>query len=220
MKKIYSLIAFTLAAMSASAQVVLTFGGKTVDPSQPLEVLATETNYGDETDPIIMVECGKTDPCVKNTGSKAATFSITVTTDEWKDFTWCGPETLTNLCQPMSSSTETRSGTLPAGKEVKLVLDAEFGGFDEDYNMVWGPDYYATLPVVITITEGSKNTDYHVNFVYDQRSSCGVYPDGYEGIDTVLSTLTDAPRYDLQGRRTDSTAAGLFIQGGRKFLQK
>ena len=217
MKKIYTLIALAFAAMSASADVVLTFGGKTVDPTQPLEVLAVEENYGDETDPYIMIMNGQTDPQVKNTGSSEASFSVTVEAEDYKEFKWCG---ISTQCQPLAGPSETRNGSLKAGESTNLVLDVEFGGYDDDYNPVWGPDYYKSVPATVTIKSGSKTISYHLDFVYDQRSSCGVYPEGCDGLNTVLSASTEATRYDLQGRRTNSTAAGLFIQKGRKYIQK
>lgn len=217
MKKIYTLIALAFAAMSASADVVLTFGGKTVDPSQPLEVLAVEENYGDEAEPYIMIMNGQTDPQVKNTGTSAASFTVTVEAEEYQEFKWCG---ISTQCQPLAGPSETRSGSLKAGESTNLVLDVEFGDHDEDYNMLWGPDYYKSVPATVTIKSGSKTNVYHLNFVYDERSSCGVFPGGNEaGVNTVLNTQDNAPRYDLQGRRTNSTAAGLFIKGGRKYIK-
>lgn len=217
MKKIYTLIALAFAAMSASADVVLTFGGKEVNEELPLEVLAEEENFGDETDPYIMIECGAKDPQVKNNGSSAANFTVTVETDDYKNFTWCG---ITDQCMPMPSSTESRSSSLKGGESTNLVLDAVFGGYDEDYNPIWGPAAYATYTAKVSITSGSKTHTYTLNFVYDQRSSCGVLPGGEAGINTVLRGQDNAPRYDLQGRRTNSTANGLFIQNGRKYILK
>lgn len=217
MKKIYTLIALAFAAMSASADVVLTLGGEVCDPSKTVEVLAVEENYGDETDPYIMIMNGQTDPQVKNTGTSAASFSVTVEAEDYKEFKWCG---ISTQCQPLAGPSETRNGNLKAGESTNLVLDVEFGGFDDDYNPVWGPAYYKSVPAKVTIKSGSKTNVYNLLFVYDERSSCGVFPGGADGIDTVLSTTTDAPRYDLQGRRTSSTAAGIFLKGGRKFIQK
>lgn len=217
MKKIYTLIALALAAMSASADVVLTMGGQVCDPSKTVEVLAIEENYGDETEPYIMIMNGQTDPQVKNTGSSAASFTVTVEAEEYKEFKWCG---ISTQCQPLAGPSETRSGSLAAGASTNLVLDVEFGGFDEDYNPIWGPDYYKSVPAKVTIKSGSKTNVYNLNFVYDQRSSCGVYPEGYVGLNTVLSASTEATRYDLQGRRTNSTANGIFIKGGRKVIIK
>lgn len=217
MKKIYTLIALAFAAMSASADVVLTMGGQVCDPSKTVEVLAVEENYGDETDPYIMIQNGQTDPQVKNTGSSTASFTVTVEAEEYKEFKWCG---ISTQCQPLAGPSETRSGSLKAGESTNLVLDVEFGGHDEDYNPLWGPDYYKSVPAKVTIKAGSKSTTYNLNFVYDERSSCGVYPGGVDGINTVLRGEDNAVRYDLQGRRTESTANGLFIKGGRKFIQK
>lgn len=217
MKKIYTLIALAFAAMSASADVVLTMGGEVCDPSKTVEVLAVEENYGDETDPYIMITNGQTDPQVKNTGSSAASFTVTVEAEDYKEFKWCG---ISTQCQPLAGPSETRNGSLKAGESTNLVLDVEFGGFDEDYNPLWGPDYYKSVPAKVTIKSGSKTNVYNLNFVYDERSSCGVYPGGTDGINTVLNTQDNTVRYDLQGRRTDSTAAGLFIKGGRKYIQK
>lgn len=216
MKKIYTLIALAFAAMSASADVVLTLGGEVCDPSKTVEVLAVEENYGDETDPWIQIGAGQTDPKLKNTSSSNASISVTVITDDWKNFTWCFPD----QCMPLTAKETTKSHTLTAGEEKALTLDASFGGFDEDYNPIWGPDCYKSMSASVTIKEGSKSTTYNLDFVYDERSSCGVFPGGADGIDTVLSTTTDAPRYDLQGRRTNSTAHGIFLKGGRKFIQK
>lgn len=219
MKKIYTLIALAFAAMSASADVVLTMGGQECDPSKTVEVLAVEENYGDETDPYIMIQNGQTDPKVKNTGTSAATFTVTVEVDKevYKEFKWCG---ISTQCQPLTAPTETRNGSLAAGAETNLILDFEFGGHDEDYNPFWGPAYYKSVPAKVTIKAGSKSTTYNLNFVYDERSSCGVYPGGVDGINTVLRGEDNAVRYDLQGRRTESTANGLFIKNGRKFIQK
>lgn len=216
MKKIYTLITLALAAMSASADVVLTMGGEVCDPSKTVEVLAVEENYGDETDPWIMIENGQTDPQVKNTGTSAASFTVTVEAEEWKEFKWCG---ISTQCKGLEGPSETRNGNLAAGASTNLVLDVEFGGHDEDYYF-WGPEYYKSVPAKVTIKAGSKTTSYNLLFVYDERSSCGIYPGGPDGIDTVLSTTTEATRYDLQGRRTNSTANGLFIQNGRKYINK
>ena len=216
MKKIYTLIALAFAAMSASADVVLTMGGQVCDPSKTVEVLAVEENYGDETDPYIMIMNGQTDPQVKNTGTAAASFTVTVEAEEYKEFKWCG---ISTQCQPLAGPSETRNGSLKAGESTNLVLDVEFGGYDDDYNPVWGPAYYKSVPAKVTIKSGSKTNVYNLNFVYDQRSSCGVYPGGADGINTVLRGEDNAVRYDLQGRRTSSTANGLFIQNGRKYIK-
>lgn len=216
MKKIYTLIALAFAAMSASADVVLTFGGKEVNADQPLEVVAVEENFGDETEPYIMIECGQNDPKVKNTGNSSVSYSVTVTTDDWEHFTWCFPE----QCMPLTAKETTKNHTLAAGEEKNLTLDPSFAQYDEDYNPLWGPNCYANYNAKVTITEGSKKTTYTLNFVYDQRSSCGVLPGGEAGINTVLRGQDNAPRYDLQGRRTNSTANGLFIQNGRKYILK
>ncbi|MDO4210362.1 MAG: hypothetical protein Q4D23_01405 [Bacteroidales bacterium] len=216
MKKIYTLIALAFAAMSASADVVLTMGGQVCDPSKVVEVLAEEINYGDETDPYIMITNGQTDPKVYNNGTSAASFTVTVEAEEWKEFKWCG---ISTQCKGLEGPSETRNGNLAAGASTNLVLDVEFGGFDDDFNPIWGPACYKSVPATVTIKAGSKSTTYQLNFVYDQRSSCGVYPEGYDGINTVLSTQDNAPRYDLQGRRTDSTTSGLFIKGGRKYIK-
>lgn len=220
MKKIYTLIALAFAAMSASADVVLTMGGEVCDPSKTVEVLAVEENYGDETEPYIMILNGQTDPQVKNTGSSAASFTVTVEADEkeYKEFKWCG---ISTQCQPLAGPSETRNGSLKAGESTNLVLDVEFGGYDDDYNPLWGPEYYKSVPAKVTIKSGSKTNVYNLNFVYDERSSCGVYPGGSEaGINTVLNTQDNSVRYDLQGRRTDNAAHGLFIKAGRKYIQK
>lgn len=220
MKKFYTLIALAFAAMSASADVVLTVHGSTIDPSETIEIIAEETNYGDETDPYIMIECGADEPKVTNTGSSAANFSVTVDTQDWKHFTWCG---ISTQCQPMTSSSETRSGVVDAGKSLNLVLDAVFGGYDDDYNPIWGTKYYGTYTATITITEGSKKTAYTINYVYDQRSSCGVYPegDGPNAITTLTGNTSTTPAYDLLGRSASQRSTGnLYIQGGRKFIQK
>lgn len=216
MKKIYTLIALAFAAMSASADVVLTMGGQVCDPSKTVEVLAVEENYGDETEPYIMIMNGQTDPQVKNTGSSAASFTVTVEAEEYKEFKWCG---ISTQCQPLAGPSETRNGSLKAGESTNLVLDVEFGGYDDDYNPVWGPAYYKSVPAKVTIKSGSKTNVYNLNFVYDKRSSCGVYPEGTVGISTVLRGEDNAVRYDLQGRRTSSTANGLFIQNGRKYIK-
>lgn len=213
MKKFYSLIALAFAAMSASADVVLTMNGQECDPSKTVEVLAVEENYGDEAEPYVMIMNGQTDPQVKNTGSSTASFTVTVEAEEWQEFKWCG---ISTQCLPLAGKTETRNGSLKAGESTNLVLDVEFGGHDEDYNPLWGPEYYKSVPATVTVKVGSKTTTYNLLFVYDERSSCGVYP---AGINTVLRGEDNAVRYDLQGRRTNSTAAGLFIQNGRKFIK-
>lgn len=202
MKKIYTLIALAFAAMSASADVVLTHEGNVVDPSQTLELLAEEENWGDEESPWYMIEAGH-DVDVLNNGTSSASVTITVEAKEFKKFTWCG---ITTQCQPMSASTESRSTTLAAGESAPLRLDVSFGG-GEDH----GADFFGSYDATLTIKAGSKSTVYNLKYIYDERCT---------GINTVLAGHADDVRYDLQGRRTNSTAAGLFIKGGRKYIQK
>lgn len=216
MKKIYTLIALAFAAMGANADVVLTMDGQVCDPSKTVEVLAVEENYGDETDPYIMIMNGQTDPKVKNTGTSTASFTVTVEAEDYKEFKWCG---ISTQCQPLAGPSETRNGSLKAGESTNLVLDVEFGGYDDDYNPVWGPAYYKTVPAKVTIKSGSTTNVYNLSFVYNERSSCGVFPGGSVGINTVLRGEDNAVRYDLQGRRTTSTTTGLFIQNGRKVIK-
>lgn len=228
MKKIYSLIALAFAAMSASADVVLTMGGQECDPSKTVEVYAEVENWGDEETPYYMIEGGMTDPYITNTGSANATVSATVTLDEstmftpegMPIFTWCFPDNCNPLKQKETTMTKKVDGTpivIKPGASLSLALHVDFSGADEEGNFIYGPTLYASYSATVTIKEGSKSKTYTVKFIYDE--SCDEKAGLAAGINTVLRGEDNAVRYDLQGRRTNNTAAGLFIQNGRKFIK-
>lgn len=200
MKKLYSLILMALVAVSANAQVVLTYKGETVDPSKTLSVEAEVENYGDETDPFYVVECGVNEPKVANLGSSSADFTVIVDAgDNYTHFSWCG---ITTSCAPLKAATETREGSLGAGKSTNLVFDvrdAEYGEFFK----------YSTT---VTIKEGSKTTVYNVDFVY---------ADGENGINNVTANTANSTIFDLTGRAVKNPMNGqIYIQNGRKYIQK
>lgn len=215
MKKIYSLILLAAAALSANAQVVLTYQGKVLENNSTTEIIAQQETQvydfdGEIYEFIELKNCGQSDPKLLNQGKSNASVSVTVEAPEdWQHFTWCGPAGMTNLCQPLKSATETRSGSLAAGKEAELVLDAEFGGYGE-----YGAEYYATRTAKVTLKSGSTTNVYTLKFVYDERSVTS-------GIQSVTNVATDSSITDLQGRRVAQPQAGqLYIKGGRKFIQK
>ena len=199
MKKIYSLILLAVAALGANAQVVLTYNGETVDPSQTLEVPAEEiSEYYEEWDFWDQrVECGSHEPKLLNQSSSAASITVTAAFDNLNvPVQWCFPEQCTYLANP----TETRSGSL-AGKATKALLLEPAFTFGE----------YTNTKCKLTIKEGSKSTVYNINFVYSETS----------GIQSVTNAAADGIITDLQGRRVAQPQAGqLYIKGGRKFIQK
>lgn len=197
MKKLYSLILMALVAVSANAQVVLTYKGETVDPSQALNVTADVEDYGDD---FIIVECGVQEPKVKNLGTSTANFTITVDAGEYyPHFSWCG---ITTSCAPLKAATETREGSLGAGKSTDLVFDVR----DAEAGV------YFNYPTKVTIVEGSKTTVYNVNFVYAGEE---------DGITNILANTANSTIFDLTGRAVKNPMNGqIYIQNGRKFIQK
>lgn len=215
MKKIYSLILLAAAALGANAQVVLTYQGKVLENNSTTEIIAQEetqeyTIEGEIYEFTNLTNYGTSDPKLLNQGKSNASVSVTVEAPEdWQHFMWCGPRGMTNLCQPLKSATETRSGSIAAGEEVELVLDAEFGEYGE-----YGAEYYATRTAKVTLKSGSTTNVYTLKFVYDERSVTS-------GIQSVTNAAPVGIITDLQGRRVAQPQAGsLYIQNGRKFIQK
>lgn len=206
MKKIYTLMLLAAAALGANAQVVLVAGEDEVQLDPAVEYVSTAEveNQGTDDDPWLSIKaCEEIN--VKNLGSAAADFSVTVTTDDWKYFQWCG---IYDQCQFMTTKTETRSGKIDAGKTVKLALDANFVDMDEDWNQITvdGP-YYVT----ITVKEGDKTTDYKVKAVNPLST----------GIVAVQNDAVKQAKYDLTGRRVlNPTSGQIYIQGGKKYIQR
>lgn len=205
MKKIYTLMLLAAAALGANAQVVLVAGEDEVQLDPAVEYVSTaEVDQGTDDDPWLSV-VALAELNVKNLGSSATDFSVTVTTDDWKYFTWCG---LSDSCKPMSAKTETRSTSIEAGQTLALSLDGSFVGMDEDYEPVLldGP-YYVT----ITIKEGDKTTDYKVKAVNPLST----------GIVAVQNDALKQAKYDLTGRRVlNPTSGQIYIQGGKKYIQR
>ncbi len=199
MKKLYSLILMALVAVSANAQIALTYKGETVDPSQTLNVYAEEENYGDETDPFIVVECGIKEPLVVNTSSSTLSVTAKVTTSDWKVMQWC----FGGSCKKMQESTMTVSNVnIAAGASTALWLEPSFeeGGF-------------ATYTAKVEFTVSGKTTVYNINFVYDESCTLGIKN---TSISTANSTI-----FDLTGRAIKNPMNGqIYIQNGRKFIQK
>lgn len=206
MKKIYTLMLLAAAALGANAQVVLVAGEDEVQLDPAVEYVSTAEveNWGSDDDPYWSIKaCEEIN--VKNLGSAAANFSVTVTTDDWEYFTWCG---ISTQCQPMSAKTETRSGSIGAGKTLALSLDGSFVGMDEDYEPILldGP-YYVT----ITVKEGDKTTDYKVKAVNPKST----------GIVAIQNDALKQAKYDLTGRRVlNPTSGQIYIQGGKKYIQR
>lgn len=200
MKKIYSLILLAVAALGANAQVVLTYNGEIVDPTKTLEVHAEEiSEYYEEWDFWDQrVECGTQDPRLLNQGSSAASVEVTAAFENLNvGIQWCFPSECTFLQKP----TESRSGTLTAKESKSLFLEPAFT-FGE----------YTTTKCKLTVKEDKKSTTYNILYVYSQES----------GIQSVTNTTaTTSIITDLQGRRVAQPQAGsLYIQNGRKFIQK
>lgn len=199
MKKIYSLLIMAAAMFSANAQVVLTYNGETVDPSKTLEVKAEEISeyYEDWDFWDNRVECGNKDPKLTNKGNSAASVNVTVTVENLDvKMQWCFPE----QCTFLASTTESRAGSIPANTSKALLLEPFFN---------YGE--YATVKGSITIKEGSKSTTYKVNFIYEKS----------EGIQNIATSTANNAIFDLSGRRVAQPQSGnLYIQNGRKFIQK
>lgn len=206
MKKIYTLMLLAAAALGANAQVVLVAGEDEVQLDPAVEYVSTAEveNWGSDDDPYWNIKAVE-EVNVKNLGSATVNFSVTVTTDDWQNFTWCG---LSDTCKPMSAKTETRTTSIEAGQTLSLALDASFTDFDEDYEPILldGP-YYVT----ITVKEGDKTTDYKVKAVNPKST----------GIVAIQNDALKQAKYDLTGRRVLNPQSGqIYIQGGKKYIQR
>lgn len=125
MKKIFTLIC-ALAAVFTTAQaqnVVFTYGGETLENGAEVTAQAVDwTEFGmgfmaDSNTPSALE--------VKNIGGSSVNVSVNVKVinGEYSVIKWCG---ITQQCQSMSSTSETRSTTLAAGATARLNLDTEF----------------------------------------------------------------------------------------------
>lgn len=202
MKKLYSLVILAAAALSANAQVVLTVNGETCDPSETVEIIAEEIvvdypewGFTDE-----RVECGTEEPALLNEGSADAEVTLTTHFEDLSTcgFQWCFPQE----CTMVKNTEESRTGIVEAGKSKPITLEPVFN-FGQ----------HATTIVVLDVKEGSKTTTYKLRYVYDERSAAG--------IKDVTSATGAKAIYDLSGRRANKLVSGsLYIQDGRKFIQK
>lgn len=209
MKKLYTLAALAFAAMGANADVVLTIDGKVIDPAQTATVYARVNNWGDETDPFIIVDCGMDNPKLVNQGKTSANYSVTVETKDYAHFQWCFPDS----CNPLTQATTTFSHTLAAGADHLLLLEPHVADIE-----CYGPDYYCSYEAKVTIKEGSKSTTYNLQFVYDE--SCDAKAGLSNNVSSITADSKNAPIYDLTGRKVNNPVAGqLYIQGGRKMVK-
>ena len=187
------------AMFSANAQVVLTYNGETVDPSKTLEVPAEEINeyYAEWDFWDQRVECGSHEPQLLNQGSSAASITVTVAFDNLNvPIQWCFP----TECAYLKNPSESRSTSL-AGKASKALLLEPAFTFGQ----------YGTVKCKLTIKEGSKTSVYNVDYVYKQS----------EGIQNITTGTANNAIFDLSGRRVAQPQSGnLYIQNGRKFIQK
>lgn len=227
MKKIYSLILLAAAALSANAQVVLTYNGEIVDPTKELNVYTSEVNiyhwvdWGDYVDTNIV--CGEECLYLSCDNNTNATVTVTIPKEATEKFLWCWP----NNCFLLTETVTTHSGTVFSSKENDLQLHPSFT-----------VNEYATYKVIIKVASSTTYT-YTVNFIYDENSPVFEYnvtedptkeyddPDRFiyeliSGIQSVTATTaTTSIITDLQGRRVAQPQAGsLYIQNGRKFIQK
>lgn len=225
MKKIYSLILLAAAALGANAQVVLTYNGEPIDPTKELNVYTSEVNIYNWVDYDFVdtnIVCGENCLYLSANKDTNATITVTVPEDALYKFTWCWPDN----CYPITQTVTTHSGTVFSSKENDLQLHPSFT-----------VNEYTTYKVIIKVASSTTYT-YTVNFIYDENSPVFEYnvtedptkdyddPDRYiyeliSGVQSVTNAATTSIITDLQGRRVAQPQAGsLYIQNGRKFIQK
>ena len=202
MKKLYAFILAAMAAVSASAQIVVLNEGTVCKPSETIVIKAVEEAYdlgGGEY--FYLVECGTKQPVLKNEGNAKANVKVTIKSADWRNITWCG---ITGQCMMMGSDTEVRSGKIAAGAETPLQVEGSFAG---------GPESYGTYNVDVTIESNGKSDTYKLQLVYD--ASCAA------GINEVVADKTHKPIYDISGRRVNRTNPGqIYIRDGKKFIAR
>lgn len=197
-KLLLSLLALA-APLGAGAQVVLYHNDAAVEPGSTIEVLAEEKveDFGYMT--YEHVESGLFSPILVNEGDADVTLTVTVTTDDYSHFQWCG---ISGMCANLQATSTVRSGELLAGEEAALQLEGLY---------TYGT--FATYNADVTVSAtGQADATYHLIFVYDVRS----------GINSVSTSSTPAAAaaYTLDGRRADAETRGLVISNGHKTLKR
>lgn len=227
MKKLYTLAALAFAAMGANADVVLTYEGKTVDPSQTVVIRAIvdELDFGDG-DVIYMITAGAEDPMLVNTSASSVSATLTAEVDGTGIVgQWCFPDN----CFPFGNETKmVKTYTFKGNEEKHLALDASF---PNDWNTGHGADYYTSGTAKLTISADGKTTIYNLKFVYDETAKWThtdattnqkteiENPDA-TNVSTITANSKNAPIYDLTGRVVTNPVAGqLYIQGGKKVVK-
>ncbi len=202
MKKLYAFILAAMAAVSASAQIVVLNEGTVCKPGETIVVKAEEVrlDFGEDVY-YYLVECGTKQPVLKNEGDAKANVKVTIKSADWQKLQWCG---ITGNCMMMGSDTEVRQGSIAAGAETPLQVDGLFE---------YGPEYYGTYNADVTIESNGKSDTYKLQLVYD--ASCAA------GINEVVADKTHKPIYDISGRRVNRTNPGqIYIQDGKKFIAR
>ena len=202
MKKLYAFIIAAMAAVSASAQIVVLNEGVVCNPGETIVIKAVEEAFdiGDG-EYFYLVECGTKQPVLRNEGNADANVKVTIKSADWRNITWCG---ITGKCMMMGSDTEVRSGKIAAGAETPLQVEGSFAG---------GPDSYDTYNVDVTIESNGKSDTYKLQLVYDESCTAG--------INEIVADKTHKAIYDISGRRVNRVNPGqIYIRDGKKFIAR
>lgn len=192
MKKIFTLIACAMAAMTSQAQITVTEeDGTVVNNGGTVTFHAVEEELGPG---ISIVTCDPQGPIIKNTSGATKTLKVKLTRTKESKLTWCG---LTTSCQPVNSITETRSVTLKDGESRGLALHANFDS-----------GVYATYSATAECTLGSDTFTFTTKFVYDDQT--GIHGTTQSG---TIALQGKALRYNLGNH---SGMLSVFSTDGRR----
>ena len=205
MKKIFTLIcALTAVFATAQAQdVVFTYGGEVLEEGAEVTAQAVDwTEFGmgfmaDSNTPSALE--------VKNIGGSSVNVSVNVKVinGEYSVIKWCG---ITQQCQSMSSTSETRSTTLAAGATARLNLDTEFHEGE-----------YGVRSVLVTATANGESVS--MTFHMENKEAGATVVSSKTYTDNLIVTINEESTEPMAANITlDEMSDGTYTLSLKNFM--